>query len=59
MNLKMCFTLGISLIAFLLFFQNHASAQDITEVSQTVVVDDNTKVSSKHSSVAQFKKKKT
>jgi hypothetical protein len=53
----MCLTLGISLIAFLLFFQNHASAQDITEASKTVVVGDNTKVLSKHLFVAQFKKK--
>ncbi|EJQ86881.1 hypothetical protein IGW_05273 [Bacillus cereus ISP3191] len=59
MKLKMCFTVGISLIAFLLFFQNHASAQDITEASKTVVVDNNTKVSSKYSFVAQFNKKKT
>ncbi|KMQ09127.1 hypothetical protein [Bacillus cereus] len=58
MKLKMCLTLGISLIAFLLFFQNHASAQDITEASKTVVVGDNTKVLSKHLFVVQFYKKK-
>ncbi|MCU5684772.1 hypothetical protein OCF64_23705 [Bacillus wiedmannii] len=44
MKLKLCLTLGISFIAFLLCFQNHASAQDITETSKAVIVGDNTKI---------------
>lgn len=57
--MKSCFTIGISIVVSLLFFQDQTSAQDITEGSKTVVVDNNTKVSSKYSFIAQFNKNKT